>query len=52
MQAPMGDLWYRALDHLVALRWAQGTHSFVVAKVVADTVLFGPAYIAAFFAYR
>lgn len=50
-QAPVGDMWYKALDKMVALRWAPATHGFIAAKVLADTFLFGPVYIGAFFAF-
>lgn len=49
--APLGHLWYQALD-VVCLRFgASGSVPFLAAKVALDNVIYTPAYVAAFFAY-
>ena len=46
---PCSEAWYKLLDRIVAKRFAPGSARFVAAKVAVDSVVFGPAHIAAWF---
>lgn len=48
---PFGNWWYKSLDATAARYFRPGAASFIAAKVLADTVVFGPLHIAAFFTY-
>lgn len=45
----IGHVWYLQLDKYAHRWFTQGTRSFVAAKVAADSILFGPIHICAFF---
>lgn len=45
----IGHSWYIFLDQAVRRVAAPGTARFVATKVLADTVVFGPIHVAAFF---
>ena len=45
-----GHAWYQALD-VAARRWyVPGSKEFVIAKVVADSLIYGPLHVMGFFA--
>ncbi|MEW5298347.1 MAG: hypothetical protein WDW38_000920 [Sanguina aurantia] len=48
---PIGHVWYASLDTLCARFGAPGTLRLMVAKVIADNIIYGSLYIAAFFAF-
>lgn len=48
--APVGGAWYHYMDLAVAKLLREGTARFIVAKVAADTFLFGPVHVACYFA--
>lgn len=48
---PFGHFWYLNLDKVARMYYKVGTPSFITFKVVADTAIFGPLHIAAFFSY-
>ncbi|CAM6085287.1 unnamed protein product [Calypogeia fissa] len=50
---PVGHFWYEGLEHLVKdkMKLAPNSVRFVGTKVFADTVLFGPIHLLAFFTY-
>lgn len=48
---PAGDAWYKGLDRVVASHFLPHSKRFIAAKVLLDTVVFGPIYVAAFFTY-
>ena len=45
----VGHTWYIYLDKMVRRVAVPGSAKFVASKVVADTVVFGPIHVAAFF---
>ena len=47
----LGHLWYENLDCLARKYFVAGTRKFVASKVLADSVVFGPVHIAAFFTF-
>lgn len=49
---PLGHLWYTCLDKLVAGLGAPGTLTFLLAKVLADNIIFTPLYVGLFMAYN
>ncbi|KAK9803230.1 hypothetical protein WJX73_007509 [Symbiochloris irregularis] len=48
---PAGHAWYQALDRVVGGRFTRGTMTFIVAKVAADELTFGPLHVASFFSF-
>ena len=48
---PFGHFWYLNLDKVARLYYKAGSASFITFKVVADTAIFGPLHIGAFFSY-
>lgn len=48
---PFGHFWYLNLDKVARMYYKAGSASFITFKVVADTAIFGPLHIAAFFSY-
>ena len=47
----LGHLWYENLDFAVRRFFTAGTRKFVASKVLADSVVFGPVHIIAFFTF-
>ena len=47
----LGHLWYENLDCLARKYFVAGTRKFMASKVLADSVVFGPVHIAAFFTF-
>lgn len=48
---PFGHFWYLNLDKVARMYYRAGSASFITFKVAADTAIFGPLHIAAFFSY-
>ncbi|KAK9806839.1 hypothetical protein WJX72_004536 [[Myrmecia] bisecta] len=48
---PVGHHWYHGLDKAVSRCFLPGSLPFLAAKVAADTFVFTPAHVAAFFAF-
>ncbi|GIL58952.1 hypothetical protein Vafri_13955 [Volvox africanus] len=48
---PVGHFWYQQLDVVCAKLLAAGSPSFLAAKLIADTVIMGPLYVVAFYAW-
>jgi protein Mpv17 len=46
---PIGHWWYLGLDVLCARLWSRSSKSFLAAKLLADTFIFGPLYVLAFY---
>jgi len=46
---PLGHGWYELLDKVSRRYWAAGSVRCIAAKIVADTVCFGPVHVASFF---
>jgi len=46
-----GTLWYRSIDTHAAKLFRINTPAFIAYKILLDTVLYGPLYVAAFFMY-
>lgn len=51
--APVGHLWYERLDYVVSkhLNLRTGSFRFIVVKLVADTLIYGPLHLLAFLTY-
>lgn len=47
----LGHTWYIGLDKVARAISIPGSPKFVAAKVCADTLIFGPIHVAAFFAF-
>lgn len=45
----VGHAWYLKLDQLACQSFIPGTARFVAFKVIADSIIFGPLHISAFF---
>uniref|UniRef100_A0A0E0MTF0 Uncharacterized protein n=1 Tax=Oryza rufipogon TaxID=4529 RepID=A0A0E0MTF0_ORYRU len=48
---PVGHYWYEYLDRFILRRYQPKTFKFVVSKVAADGLLFGPVDLLLFFSY-
>ncbi|GLJ30013.1 hypothetical protein SUGI_0593300 [Cryptomeria japonica] len=50
---PVGHFWYEGLEHVTKhrLRLRPNSLQFVTAKLAADTLIFGPVHLLAFFTY-
>ncbi len=48
---PPGHFWYHYLDLFASRLLSVGTPSFLAAKVAADTLIMGPLYVVAFYAW-
>eukprot|EP00899_Mesostigma_viride_P013046 jgi/Mesvir1/21742/Mv04151-RA.1 len=48
---PVGHMWYTWIDQVASRNLRPGSLRFVASKVAADTVLFGPIHVAAFFLF-
>ncbi|KAK9836069.1 hypothetical protein WJX74_006329 [Apatococcus lobatus] len=49
---PLGHWWYQSLERMVSSRFTKGTLSFVLTKVIADEIVFGPIHVVGFFAWN
>ncbi|KXZ54269.1 hypothetical protein GPECTOR_5g358 [Gonium pectorale] len=48
---PVGHFWYHSLDAVCARLLGAGSPAFLGAKVLADTMIMGPLYVVAFYAW-
>jgi hypothetical protein len=48
---PVGHFWYHQLDVVCGRLLATGTPGFLAAKLIADTLIMGPLYVVAFYAW-
>ncbi|KAG2488896.1 hypothetical protein HYH03_012526 [Edaphochlamys debaryana] len=48
---PVGHFWYSGLDATVARFLTPGTAAFIGTKILADTLIMGPAYVILFYAW-
>jgi len=46
---PFGHFWYQHLDRVVSARMIPGSAKFIAAKVAADSFIYGPFMLLAFF---
>lgn len=46
---PVGHVWYSKLDQWALRKWPHGSPKFLLAKIVPDTVIFGPLSLAFLF---
>lgn len=48
---PTGHVWYLWLDRFAAKHFLPGSSSFILAKILADGLAFGPVHVGTYFAF-